>query len=64
MFAGEVFSDVWQYGCNHRLSQFGILLPGLRPVDQAAQMVNADAEMPFLAPAPRQIELRFIIRFL
>ena len=46
---------------HHGIGQISVMLPrGLRR-DQPAQLMHADAEMPFMLPAPRRIEALLVI---
>ena len=46
---------------DHRLGKIGVLPARLKAINQPAQMMHADAEMPFLCPAPCGIQLAFVI---
>ncbi len=61
-FGANSATTTGQSAAKHRLGQIGILRAAVCGVDQPAQMMHADAEMPFLRPAPRRIQLRLVIR--
>ena len=49
-----------EQGSDTGIGQIGILQPGLIRIDQPAQVMHADAEMPFMRPGPGRIQRLFV----
>ena len=61
MFLGEFANDHGPQPPQNRPRHIGILCPGLRGSDHAAQMMYPNPKPPFLGPSPRRVELAFIV---
>ena len=61
VFGGEIGHHHGPKGCDHCFGQISIGFPGLEGVNQPAQVMDADAEVPFLHPCAGGVQLAFVI---
>ena len=63
IFAGKFRTDTGPNPAKCGPRQIGIFPPRLFRINEAAQYMDANAEMPFFTPAAGQVQLTFVIRF-